>query len=73
MSLWHKVRVLVGALAHKPFMPRPDKVDLDGGAERTPEGKRRREVSGPGAREPAVDDTERVADLIARQKRNEAG
>ena len=31
MSLIHKVRTLVGALIHKPFMPRPEKGELDEG------------------------------------------
>jgi len=32
MSLLRKLRVLAGALVHKPFMPKQEKVDLDDGA-----------------------------------------
>jgi hypothetical protein len=73
MSLLHKVRILVGALAHKPFMSRPDRVDLDDDGGRTPESTLHGEASGAGAPAPEVDDTERVADLIAGHKRKEAG
>jgi hypothetical protein len=71
MGLFHKVRTLVGALVHKPFMPRPEKVALDEGedkaAAREAAADRRLAEEGQGE----VDDTGRVADLIAQQQRGE--
>jgi hypothetical protein len=61
MSLLRKIRVLVGALAHRPFMPRPEKVDLSQDREQPGEES-----------QPEVADTERVADLLAQQQREEA-
>lgn len=63
MSLLRKVRVLVGALVHKPFTPRPEKADLDEGRDLAQQGA-------PRPAEPAADvvDSERVADLIARKQ-----
>jgi hypothetical protein len=67
MSLFGKIRTLVGALVHKPFMPRAEKADLD-------EGRKEPQIA-PGletgtleAQEPGVVDTGRVADLIAKEK-----
>jgi hypothetical protein len=68
MSLLHKVRTLVGALAHKPFMPRTEKVDL-GSPDRPQEGTARRDGSTLEAQMPEEADTERVADLIAQRQR----
>jgi hypothetical protein len=68
MGLLRKVQVLVGALVHKPFMPRPEKADVE-----------ERESAAPGPRpsppEPVAEvvDTERVADLIARRQQDKAG
>jgi len=72
MGLLHKLRVLAGALARKPFMPKPEKVELEEEA-RTP-GKERvpQESLGSGTQEPDLVDGERVADLIARQQREQA-
>jgi hypothetical protein len=61
MSLLRKIRVLVGALAHRPFMPRPEKVDLSQDREQPGEES-----------QPEVADTERVADLLVQQRREEA-
>ena len=76
MDLVRKLRVLVGALARRPFMPRPDKVDLRQSREGPgPDADQSREPAArrPGSElEPEVTDTERVADLIARQQREEA-
>jgi len=67
MSLFRKVRTLLGALAHKPFSPRPKKADLDPSRQRVEVGKHS-ELE----KEPPIVDTERVADLLARQKQDEA-
>jgi len=71
MGLFHKVRILVGALVHKPFMPRPEKVALDEAGDKPPAPAagpdRRLAEESPGE----VADTGRVADLIARQQRGE--
>jgi hypothetical protein len=66
MGLFHKVRILVGALVHKPFMPRPEKVAMDETGDE-PSADRRPAEEGQGE----VADTERVADLIARQQGGE--
>jgi hypothetical protein len=68
MSLFRKVRTLVGALVHKPFTPRPEKVDLDEGQDDRGKRTQRPELEAP---EPEVGDTARVADLIAEQQREE--
>lgn len=68
MSLWRKVRVLVEALAHRPFMPRPEKLDLDGGTASEKREQERHAPQGLATQEPEVQDTERVADLIDRQR-----
>jgi hypothetical protein len=69
MSLWRKVRVLVGALARTPFMPKPEKVDLDDGPDASRVESPRRDSSELEAGEPEIADTDRVADLIAQQQR----
>lgn len=71
MSLFRKLHTLLGALVHKPFMPRPEKADLDEGQDDHGRGTPRRERPELEAREPEVGDTERVADLIAQQLREE--
>jgi hypothetical protein len=73
MGLLHKMRVLVGALVHKPFAPRPQKVDLDEESDMPQEGKPVRDGSALQAQEQQVTDTERVADLIAQQQREQGG
>jgi hypothetical protein len=72
MSLLHRVRVLVGALIHEPFAPRPEKIDLGEGssAGQAPIRQGSPDLEAPAAR---VEDTERVADLIARRKQDGAG
>ncbi len=65
MSLLRKVRVLVGALVHKPFTPRPEKVDLE-------EDESRQAEASLAKKEPEVADSERVADLIAEGRRAKA-
>jgi hypothetical protein len=72
MGLLDKVRILVGALVHKPFTPRPEKANLDGHPEPPRDGSEPRERVLPQAMEAAVEDTDRVADLIARQRHEEA-
>jgi hypothetical protein len=73
MSLLHKVRVLVGALVHKPFAPRPERVDLDEGSGTLPEGGIPRDRSELEGRAPQATDTDRVADLIAQRQQEEGG
>jgi hypothetical protein len=72
MGLIDKVRTLIGALVHKPFMPRPEKVDLG----QEPGQRREPTAHGEGSeleqQQPQVTDSERVADLIAQQRRQEA-
>jgi hypothetical protein len=70
MGLFDKVRILVGALVHKPFMPRPEKVVLDEAGDKAPAPEAAdRDLAEEG--QGAVADTERVADLIAQQQRGE--
>lgn len=71
MSLLRKMRTLVGAMVHRPFMPRPEKVDLEGGSDLQRGGETRQESSALEVGEPEVADRERVADLIAEQQRDE--
>jgi len=68
MSLFRKVRVLVGALVHRPFLPTAEKIELDEGLAQGAEERRR---AGPplDAKEVDLPDQERVADLIAEQQR----
>ncbi|MFC2015302.1 hypothetical protein ACFLUM_00015 [Chloroflexota bacterium] len=71
MGFVDKVRILVGALVHKPFAPKPERVDLDEGGrqkESTAQGS-----TAPVAEEDGLEDTDRVADLIAQRTRDEAG
>jgi hypothetical protein len=71
MSLLRKMRVLVGALVHKPFTPRPEKVDLSEDPALSPQKTAPHISPDLTERQPGVTDTERVADLIAEQKREE--
>jgi hypothetical protein len=71
MTLLHKLRTLVGALAHKPFSPRPEKVDLGKGPDRSQEKVERQDGSALEAQKPEAAETERVADLIAQRQREE--
>jgi len=71
MGLLRKLRVLAGALVHKPFMPKQDKMELDEGSGVPDETSARRESLRSGAGESGVTDGERVADLIARQQREQ--
>ena len=72
MGLLRKLRVLAGALVHKPFMPKQDKADLDEVSGVPGEPRARRDSLRSGAEESSVTDGERVADLIARQQREQA-
>ncbi len=72
MGLLGKVRVLVGALVHKPFAPRPEKVDLDERSEAPREGNEPQESVSRQAPDTRVEDSDRVADLIAQQRQDEA-
>ncbi len=69
MSFFRKVRVLVGALVHKPFMPAREKAELE--TVEAPEGEETRRASSPGEDgEADLPDQERVADLIEQQQRD---
>ncbi len=72
MGLLRKVRVLMGALVHKPFMPKAEKVDLEAepGAARAEGVRGDSSASEMGGQE--LPDEERVADLIAQRQRDEA-
>jgi hypothetical protein len=72
MGLLRKLRVLAGALVHKPFMPRPEKVKLDEEAKASDIEPRAREGLDSGARESDLIEGERVADLLAEQQREQA-
>lgn len=69
MGLLRKIRILVGALAHRPLMPRPAKAEGPGSPELTGAKPASPPSGMPAAREV---DGERVADLIA-GRRAEAG
>ena len=71
MGLLHKLRVLAGALVHKPFMPRPEKVDLDEGAESSGVERSAREGLDSDVHEPDLVDGERVADLLSKQQQEQ--
>jgi hypothetical protein len=71
MGLLRKVRVLVGALVHKPFAPRPERVNLDKESGAPQEGETGHDSSALETQGPAATDTERVADLIAQRQRDE--
>lgn len=68
MGLLRKLRVLAGALVHKPFMPKSEKVDLDDGGKMPTEEHPAGDHLDSGAPEPGVTDSGRVADLIASQQ-----
>jgi hypothetical protein len=70
LDLFRKVRTLVGALAHKPFTSRPDKVPLDKPGDSSQDRGKEPDREMLNAQAPPVEDAERVADLIA-QKRQE--
>jgi hypothetical protein len=71
MGLLHRLRVLAGALVHKPFMPKPEKVDVDDGDKMTEEERARDARLDVGEQGTGVTDSERVADLIAKQQRGQ--
>ena len=68
MSLLRKLRVLAGALVHKPFMPKQEKVNLDEEAKAPEEEELPHERLDSGTQEPDLVDGERVADLIAKKQ-----
>ena len=71
MGLLRKLRVLAGALVHKPFMPRQEKVVLDEGINTAGQEQPPRKPLRSDAESDVTDD-ERVADLIAKQQREQA-
>jgi hypothetical protein len=72
MGLLRKFRILAGALVHRPFMPRQEKVDLDEETKAAAEGGSPRKDLEARMQEPDVSDGERVADLIAKKQREHA-
>jgi hypothetical protein len=72
MGLLDKVRILVGALVHKPFMPTPERVDLEERAEPSQESSVHQDGAALEAPEAGIEDTDRVADLLAQQRQQEA-
>ena len=72
MGLLRKLRVLAGALVHKPFMPRQQKADPDEGGKASVEEGPSAERLVSGGQAPDLADGERVADLIARAQREQA-
>ena len=72
MGLLRKLRVLAGALVHKPFMPKPEKVELDEEAKAPGKEGLPNERLDTGTQKPDLIDGERVADLIAKQQREQA-
>jgi hypothetical protein len=69
MGLLTKMRILVGALVHKPFAPRPKKASPGKPPGRPENRTMRRMQAGRQVEETLPDDSERVADLInERQK-----
>ena len=88
MGLLRKLRVLAGALVHKPFMPspekadlaspekaelaRPEKLDLDEGANPSDTEGAAPEGLDSGAHEADLVDGERVADLLAERQQERA-
>ena len=71
MGLLRKLRVLAGALVHKPFMPNQDRVELDEGSDVPGETPERLDSPLSGAGESDVTDGARVADLLGRQQREQ--
>ena len=72
MGLLRKLCVLAGALVHKPFMPKQEKVDLDEEAWGPKKEGLPHERLDSGTQEPDLVDGERVADLIAKKQREQA-
>lgn len=72
MDLLRKVRVLVGALVHKPFVPKPERTELGERSASTQEEAVGRESSTPSARSAEEPDEARIADLIAKQRQDRA-
>jgi hypothetical protein len=72
MGLLRKMRVLVGALVRRPFMPRPEQIELPQKPAGAGQGDTGTEPSGLAAEGQQVLDEGRVADLIAEQQRREA-
>ena len=70
MGLLRKVRVLVGALVHKPFVPKPERIELEERSDSTQKEAVGRESSTPSARSAEEPDKARVADLIANQRQD---
>ncbi len=72
MGLLRKLRILAGALVHKPFMPRQEKVNLDEETKTPVEGGSPHKDMEASTRESDASDGERVADLIAKKQRERA-
>ena len=68
MDLFHKVHTFIGALIHRPFAPRPEKVKRNDILRPPQPPAEHPDRSTLEAQEPEVVDTGRVADLIQQQK-----
>ncbi len=65
MGLLRKMRILVGALVHRPFMPRPEKIQEQGSTKQA-EATEMRPAGGSQVSQEI--EGERVADLIAARR-----
>jgi hypothetical protein len=72
MGLLRKVRILVGALVHKPFVPQSEKIELGERSDSTQEEAAGWNSSTQEAQSAEDLDRERVADLIAKQRQERA-
>ena len=70
MGLLQKLRVLAGALVHKPFMPKPEKLDLDDEAMMPGKGGLAHDSLDSDIQEDLVDG-ERVADLLSESQQRQ--
>jgi hypothetical protein len=70
MDLLHKVRVLVGALARRPFASRPEAAEREEPAQSSLATTTSRDVPMLGEKKAQVIDTDRVSDLITQQKKD---
>lgn len=73
MGLLRKIRVLVGALVHEPFVPKPERTELRERSDSTQKEAVGREGSTPSDRSAEELDKARVADLIAKRRQDRVG
>jgi hypothetical protein len=73
MGLLHKVRILMGALVHKPFSPRPEKADLGHDDQCKLETDPAQSSTGMEPEGETALEDDRVADLIAKRDDQKEG